>query len=164
MLSKSHVARLPANTLVASIKQLETDLYAFKQRQRISGQSGVLGYTTDTGNTWDLIGTVGSDSDTSDQTTAIEVVWEGDNSQVIAFANVAYDVFVNGTDSAHQLTPMSPTWTDGTRTASIEYQALSINHWIYGAPFQLTTFKAATYYVKAHVVASCPGKSLTVTA
>ena len=85
----------------------------------------------------------------------------GDGSQDIAFANVSFDVFVNGTDSAHQLTPVIASWTDGTRVADITYDGVTISHHTYTAQFTLSTLKAITYYVKGFAVGSCPG---TITA
>lgn len=154
---KTRIANLPVNKLVTTLKGLRTELDALKQPQRTSQASGILGYVTDSGNTWDATATPGSDGDTGNRTTTFTITWTGDGSQDIAFAELAVDLFVNGTDSAHQLTPVSPSWTDGTRNASVSYGGVSISHHTYTETITLTTFKAVTYYLKVTVYGSCLG-------
>jgi hypothetical protein len=160
---RNRLANLPQNALVTTIRQLQTEITALKERQRISGQSGVLSYTSQTTGTWDATGTVGTDADTYYNSTTFTVAWVGDGSQAIAFANVAFSLFVNGTDSAHQLTPQTHSWTDGTRQAAVSYLGETlISHHTYEVQFGLITLKAITYYVKGYAVGSSPG-TVTVT-
>ncbi len=148
---------LQENKATQMVKQLITDVTAFKSTERISGRSGLLGYSTQSGSTWDLTGTVGSDSDSTKRVTLFNAVFTGDGSQVVTMANVTLLIYVDGTDTAHQLTPQTPTWTDGTHTASIQYQSLDVFRNVYTQPVQLTTTKSITYYFKALATASCPG-------
>ena len=53
---RNRLINTPDNALITAIRQLQSDLAALKQRQRTSGQSGVLGFTTESVNTWDLTG------------------------------------------------------------------------------------------------------------
>jgi hypothetical protein len=157
------LANLPQNYLITSLRGIQTALNAFKQSQRISGRSGVLSYLTENEAPWDATATVGSNTDTDPVITDFTVTWVGDGSQDIAFANVSFSCFTNGTDSAHELTPNNPTWTDGTRTASITYLGTTrISHHTYEVQFSLSTLKEVTYYVKSFTQGSCPG-ILTVT-
>jgi hypothetical protein len=158
------IAKLPANQLIATIRQSMTELAALKQGQRISGQSGVLSYAAQTDETWDVTGTIGTPSDTAWHSTTVTVTWTGDGSQDIAFANVSFDVFVNGTDSAHQLTPQSHTWTGGSEEAEISYLGQSeASHHTYAVQFGLLTYQEISYYIKGYGVGSSPG-TITVSA
>jgi hypothetical protein len=160
---QTRIARLPQHGLITSIRDLQQELKAIKEGQATSDRSGIVSYETVSGSTWDLTGTIGSDADTTNRVTTFTVTWVGDGSQDIAFANVIFNVFVNGTDSAHQLTPQTHSWTDGTRQAAITYLGYSgISHHTYPTQFSLTTLKAITYFVKAYALASSPG-TLTVT-
>lgn len=158
---KTRIARLPAHKLVTTLKTLRTESDALKQPQRTSQASGVLGYLTDSGNTWDISNTIGSDGDGSSISTTFTITWTGDGSQDIAFAILAVDLYVNGTDSAHQLSPARPSWTDGTRSATVSYDPLLATGHTYPFDIFLTTFKSVTYYMKVRVYGSCPG-SITI--
>src|SRR4051794_22104954 len=95
---------IPGNELFKVLQQAKLDLDALKQRQRTSAQSGVLGYAVQSANTWDVQTTIGLDADTTTRVKDVFIDYVGDGSQDIAFANLSYTVFVNGTDSAHELT------------------------------------------------------------
>lgn len=153
----NRLGALPSEHMITELTELKQTLDAFKERQRTSGQSGVLSYFVQSGNTWDLTATVGLSSDTSTRTTTFTIQYIGDSSQPIAFANLSFNVFVNGTDSAHQLTPVTPSWTDGTRTASITYEAGFESETVVTAHFQLVTLKDVTFFVKAYASASQRG-------
>ena len=92
---------LPSEQLFSVLGQAKLDLDAFKERQRTSAQSGVLAYFTQSASTWDIQTTIGTDADTSTRTKDFFVTFTGDGAQNVAFGNLSFNVFVNGTDSAH---------------------------------------------------------------
>lgn len=162
-MAKNRLRNLSGNTLVSTLSELLNEQEEFKQLQRTSGQSGILGYDIRNSAQWDLTGTVGTDSDSFDILTTFSVVFTGDGSQQPVLGNVSYEVYVNGTDSVHQLTPQTSSWTDGTRSASIEYSGVDENILTYTSVFTLVTLKAVTYYIKAFAVASSPGTLVVTT-
>lgn len=153
----TRISNLPQHKLATTLKDLRIDADALKAGQRTSAMSGVLGYETVTNNTWDDTATIGADSDSTNRQTILRVTWTGDGSQDIAFAAMAIDLYVNGTDSAHQLSPVNSSWTDGTRTASVSYNGMTVSHHTYIYEMNLTTLKAVTYYLKAYIYGSCLG-------
>ena len=152
---------LSENALQQMVQQLADDTTELKTAQRTSGQSGILAYISQSALQWDLTNSVGSDTDTSSRSTTITAVFTGDGSQVVTMATLSLLIYVNGTDVAHQLSPAVPSWTDGTRSASIQYVTLTIGLNTYTQLIQLTTTKLVTYYVKVLAAASSRG---TVTA
>lgn len=158
----SRLDQLAENYLQTAIGDLGREMAEFKNAQRTSGQSGVLGYLSQSADTWDLTGTIGSDADVSGATSTFKVTLTGDGSQLPFMADLGFYLYVNGTDAAHQLTPQDNTWTDGTRQAIVSYDAVTEpNISQYVETFTLLTSKAITYYIKAVAVASSPG-SVTV--
>jgi hypothetical protein len=152
-MSNSRVGNIPSNALFQALSDIGTDLDQLKERQRTSARSGVLGYSVVTDGDWDIDQTFGTNADTSSITKEVFIIYSGDGSQDVAFANVSYSVFANG----NELTPSDSTWTDGTRSASIAYFPLTLNQHTYIASFNVTTLKAVEVQIKAYIAASQRG-------
>jgi hypothetical protein len=159
----SRIDNLASNGLIDAITTLKTEMDEFKTAQLTSGRAGILSYISQSANTWDYTGTVGSDAGgtaTTNSTYSINFTADGSQSPVIA--NLSFAIFVNGTDTAHQLTPQVNAYNDGSgRTAILSYGSLSETQLAYTQTFSLLTQKAITVYVKAYAVGSSKG---TVTA
>jgi hypothetical protein len=159
---RNRIANLPQNQLITTLRGLRTQFNALKQAQRTSGQSGVLGYFTQSTSTWDLTGVIGSNSDTTTRTTNFTVTFTGDGSQNPVLANLSFVVYVNGTDPAHQLTAANNSWSDPPADAILEINQLVETQLTYTQTFFLLTDKQITYFIKAYAVGSSPG-TVTVT-
>lgn len=158
-------SHLPADRLIRTITELSAEMIEFKSAQRTSGRSGVLGYLVQSGSTWDATGTVGFDTDgTLTRTSTYLMTFTGDGTQSPVMANLSFLFYANGTDLAHQITPVVNNWTDGGggHTANISYGVQSQSSpTVYSQSVTLLTQKAITYYIKAYAVSSSGG---TVTA
>lgn len=141
------------NALVTTLDQLRQDLDALKNRQATSMASGVLGYVTQTGATWDDVRTVGTNSDSTTRTTTYTISWNGDGSQTVSFENIAYAIYANG----NQLIAPNIAWTDGTRTASFATQPVTISFNTYSVVILVTTLKQVSLQFKAYAAGSQRG-------
>lgn len=151
---------LPGNRFVTTLTDLRTEVDAFRNGQRTSGQSGVLGYYQQSGNTWDYTDTVGTDAGSSIGV-LLKAVFTDDSSQPISMTNLSFLLYANGTDTAHQITPQAPVWTDGTRSARVTYGTLNISQHTVTQNFSLLLVKHVTFYIKAYATSSSRG-TLTV--
>lgn len=153
------LARSPETGLVTSLSDLRTGLDAFRNAQRTSGRSGVLGYFQQSTNLWDYTDSFGSDAvaPPAGAGPLLKAVFTDDGSQDISMTNLSFLVYANGTDITHQLTPQSPVWTDGTRSATIGYGTLLTTAHTVTQNFSIFCIRRVTLYVKAFATSSSRG-------
>lgn len=112
------VDQLPENQLITLLIDARTNLDELKNRQYTSGSSGVLGYFSQTSNTWDYQATVSSGSPSGFLDTSWKLNFTSDGVQQYPVINPAMDIFCGTPIEANRLQP-NQTWTDGTNTAML---------------------------------------------
>lgn len=153
----SRLDNLPEQKLITEVQRLRSDLDEIRNRQAISGLSGILSYLTIRPATYDYIRNVGADTDTTAITQSWKISWAGGFGQSFPVAHINFQLFVNGTDVAHQLTPQTPTWTDGTRSVTVTYQGRGVVGGLWSFFFTVQSLKAVTIRIKMAAYASSPG-------
>lgn len=150
---------LLSNGLYKAMTDLQAEMTSFKNAQYTSGRTNIIGYVTESASVWDATGTVGSDSDGSlTRTSTYSMTFTGDGSQAPVMANLSFLFYVNGTDVAHQLTPVDNFFSDGSgRTANITYGAITETQTTYTQTVTLLTQMAITYFIKVYTVGSSGG-------
>lgn len=156
----SRIDGLQENKLIAELLSLARDVDELKNRQRTSGRSGVLSYTSNTANTWDLTGSV---TGATVQTLEFTMTYIGNGSQQYPVINPYLDLFINGTDEAHRL-PLDETLLDtGGGNIAIYAQNLLIDTSTLSDPLvtrwitQIRVSGNITYYIKAYGVGTSHG-------
>lgn len=103
------------NQLNETLRQLQIDFNEIKNRQPTSGKSGVLGYTSQTNNTWDKSGTLQSPEPNFGLSIGFEITYTADGSQPYPIVNPFADLqFRSASD---------PTWR------TMEYNAAGWLSW-----------------------------------
>lgn len=153
----TRISQLPENGLVSRMKNLITSLESTKSSQRQSGKGGLLGYLTQTANTWDKTETL-----TSGSFVEIEIIFTGNSAQEYPFVQPYIDIFFGGTAESNRPNPVTGVWTDGTNIATmsdyLEYDvSYSDSTYQYRWTVSFTYSGTITYYLKAYVVGSSPG-------
>src|SRR2546423_11673185 len=98
----SRVELLPENRTDVAIKDIVTVGREFKNRQKFSAKSGLLGYLTESANQWDLHQTLSGSG-----TVIINILFTGDGSQQFPFIQPYIDIFFGGTSDANRPDPLS---------------------------------------------------------
>ncbi|WP_064444455.1 hypothetical protein [Rhodococcus sp. YH3-3] len=112
----SRIDRLPENILYEKITRLDADVTEFKNRQFVSGKSGVLGYLSQTTNTWDYAQTVNSGSTSHTILLDFLLLYTGDGSQDYPMINPFIDVFCGSPVEANRLRPGKSTYVNGANS------------------------------------------------
>lgn len=153
----TRLASLPDNGLITRLKNLVASLESIKVSQRQSGKGGLLGYLTQTANTWDKTETL-----TTGSFVEIEIVFTGNSAQEYSFVQPYIDIFFGGTANSNRPNPVTGVWTDGTNIATMsDYLKYDVSYsdsvYQYRWTVSFTYFGTITYYLKAYVVGSSPG-------
>lgn len=162
---------LAENALHRELTALERDLREFTSAQPISGLSGVVTYQAVAGGGWDLIFTVGDDSETStNRLTTVTVDFTGDGSQEYPNEECFAMIYANGTapENAPNLrVDGTYAWNDDDGrfiilrdwgiSQPIYWGDLFRYRWL----FEFESRKAVTIYFKAIAAGTSPG-SLSV--
>lgn len=80
------------NQLTETLRQLQIDFNEIKNRQPTSGRSGVLGYTSQTNNTWDASGVLQSPSSNQGLSIGFIITFTADGSQPYPIINPFADL------------------------------------------------------------------------
>jgi hypothetical protein len=160
--------QLPDQQLFQQLRQLDRDITDLRQRQRTSGRSGVIGYTSDSGNQWDSTGTITA----LDHALVFQIDYVGDGSQDYPIVMPRIDMFVLGSAEANRL-PAYRMLISGNNVAQFNYldpdlslaaDALRLR-WTYSVEvFGFDGVHSATvdWHLKAWCAGSSPG-AVTVT-
>lgn len=158
----SRIDNLPENQVITQLLEARKNLDELKNRQYTSGRSGVLGYLSQTSNTWDWEGTVTTGEEGWD------IVFTGDGSQRYPIVEVFADVFhtvpnveINRISSAYN------TYTSGANTIvtnNFFVKSTSVITSLYDHKWTLILDVTGSLplYIKVHVIGSSPG-TITVT-
>lgn len=157
----------PENSLATLLKYLEDAIEQFKQKQRHSGASGMLGYFVDSGLTWDETETL---PDTGDpfffESAGFEIIFTASGKQPFPIADIYMDLFFNGTDEENRPIELPNGfygYEDGVATVTMfqldpEYDvSYSDNETQYRWTFDFSWSRYVTYYMKVYVAGSSDG-------
>jgi hypothetical protein len=108
----SRVGLLPEKQTEAAIKDIVTVGREFKNRQKFSAKSGLLGYLTESADQWDLHETLSGNG-----TIIITVTFTGDGSQKYPFIQPYADLFFGGTSDSNRPDDVSLEWVSGMNLA-----------------------------------------------
>lgn len=172
------------NQLVTRLQSIQAGFDQLRTAQRVSGAGGALNYKTSTANMWDWNETIGTDGDGLTHNVTFTITYTGDGTQQFPAQMCVTDIFINspsvttGPIEANRLSPLAPSWTDGTRTVTLaSFSGITTNqveqyvasdpayytdpliwHW----QVRITSFSARfTYWMKATSVGTSTG-SLSV--
>lgn len=166
-----NLQNLPQNKLVTAIKQASQTALELKSRQRMSGASNQLSYRVETNNTWDIVQALPTGTSVNDPL-LFTVTFNADGSQENPVAVPIFDIRVNGTGESNKLTFINNEFGFGapgyqTANGKVFFYASApdlthltnpyLRRWGVPGSRQMTTSEAWTLYIKATVIASCPG-------
>jgi hypothetical protein len=148
------------NQLFETLRILLLDFNEIKNRQPTSGRSGVLGYLSQTNDTWDKTETLSSPALNYGLSAEFEITYVADGSQnypiVNPFAEVLFSSAIQPTPTKAEYHPQSGflQWTDGTNSAQfnafldpVTGNAASANTYKWRVSFSY--FGTITYFLKA---------------
>lgn len=146
--------------LFTTLRQVQLDFNEIKNRQPTSGRSGVLGYLSQTNNTWDKTEALASPSTTFGYSAEFEITFVADGSQKYPIINPFADIyFTSAIDPVPRKATYNPysgflNWTDGTNGVTfnayldgLSTNAASQNTYKWRVSFSY--FGSMTYYLKA---------------
>ena len=128
-------------------------------RQLVSGDSGIIGYTNDSGAAYDYQETIGSDSSSAVVSIVLEITFTGDHSQEYPFLSPSMTIWCNG----NVLRPDQIWWTgSGSRYVLLSYPlklVVSSLNSPYTRRWQvhLDVYKQVTVRTKAILQGTCKG-------
>lgn len=168
----NRLAGLSNNRLVSDLMRIKADLDGYKNRQRTSGQSGVLSYFSKSGNIWDLTQAI---TGASFQLVDFTVTFTGDGSQQFPVVSPYIDLYVNGTDNAHRIPLDGSLYDDGSGNTALYSPGGNANPRAVFTPeaayladplvskwdIEIEISGNITYYLKAYAAGTCRG-SITV--
>lgn len=156
---------LPVNQLATMLKQAEDDLRTFKNKQRHSGLSGLLGYFVSSANTWDISSSAsngGGDPGYRD----FQIIFTASGEQPFPIENVQLDIRFGGTGNANKLTQLPNGffgYDDGVNSAFMfdnnpQFdKTYSNNQTQYRWTFGFNVFGTLTYFIKVYASGSSDG-------
>lgn len=165
------IRNLPQNRLVSTLKDIELGHDQLKTAQYTSGQSGLLDYLIQTGNTWDSTGT--AIHTLYIPNIIFTVTYTSDGSQPYPIVVPYADLFINTVDEAHRLSVVQWYLTIGGQAIFLGEAAdsgdyvnfLAVNpayalnsstyQWTAEVTTEITT--SFTYYFKAYARGTSPG-------
>lgn len=156
------------NQLFETLRQLHIDFNEIKNRQPTSGRSGVLGYLSQTNNTWDKTEAIASPSTSFGYSAEFEITFTADGSQKYPIMNPFVDIyFTSALDPVPRKATYNPysgflNWTDGTNGATFNayLEGVSTNaasQTTYKWRVSFSYFGSMTYYLKAFTRGSSRG-------
>lgn len=147
------LANLPSDWL----RQLRTDVDELRNQQRLSGRSGVIGYTIQNDVVFDLEETV------TDTDVTLKLTFTGDGSQLFPVANPSLDIFLGGTGEDQRMDQVFQRVEAGDDFALLISRFLVEDKTMLQDETRLAwtvSFQVVgtmTYYAKGYAVGTSPG-------
>ena len=137
-------------------------------RQLVSGDSGVIGYTINSGATYDYQETIGNDSSSATVPVVLEITFTGDQSQQFPFLCPSMTIWCNGTGSGNVLRPDQIWWTDSSSRYVLLSYPLKLVVSSLSSPYSrrwrvnLDVYRQVTLRTKAILQGTCRGSYTVV--
>jgi len=156
----------PINQFAALLKQAEDDIRQFKNKQRHSGRSGMLGYFVTSPDTWDIISSA-SNSGGDPGYRELEIIFTSSGKQPFPIEQVQLDIRFGGTGDGNKPVELpNGFWgyDDGVNYASMfdrnpEFdKTYSGNETQYRWTFGFNVFGTLSYYIKVYAAGSSDGE------
>lgn len=162
---------LAGTRLVTELQRISSDLQQLKERQLVSGRSGLKAYLSQSDDTWDATGTAGPAD------IHITITFTSDGSQPYPIVVPYADVFINQIDEAHRLSIIQWFLTVSGHAVYlgefadsgdyVDFLALDSSSALDPGTYQWTADITATtsvqYFFKAYVRGTCPGTVTVIT-